>query len=137
VQVGLRGTLWDGHDWDNAIAHGMRVIPMDDYEAMGREAVVAEIKRVVGEGPTYITFDMDGLDPADAPGTAVPEPGGIRMRDALMILRSLTGLDIVGGDVVEISPPHDPTGMTALNAANVMFELLCLVATAFDKSRTR
>ncbi len=130
IQIGLRGSEWDGHDHDFARASGMRVITYDEYEALGRDAVIAEIRRVVGDGPTYVTYDIDGLDPSCAPGTAVPEPGGLSMRDSQVILRALTGLDVVGADVAEISPPHDPTGITAINAANLMFELLCLVAHA-------
>ena len=108
----------------------MRCITYDEYEAIGRANVIAEIMRVVGDGPTYVSFDVDGLDPVYAPGTAVPEPGGLSMRDAQVILRSLTGLNIIGGDVVEVSPPLDPTGLTAVHAANLMFEILCLVAAA-------
>lgn len=130
IQIGLRGSEWDGHDHDFARESGMRVITFDEYEALGREAVIAEIRRVVGDGPTYVTYDIDGLDPSQAPGTAVPEPGGLSMRDSQVILRALTGLDVVGADVCEISPTHDPTGITAINAANLMFELLCLVAHA-------
>ncbi|HEY7029838.1 MAG TPA: agmatinase [Thermomicrobiales bacterium] len=130
VQVGLRGTQWSRNDIAFSLDAGMRCIAYDEYEAIGRANVIAEIKRVVGDGPTYVSFDVDGLDPVYAPGTAVPEPGGLSMRDAQMILRALTGLDIVGGDVVEVSPPLDPTGITAIHAANLMFEILCLVATA-------
>ena len=135
VQVGLRGTLWDGHDFDYAIASGMRCITYDEYEALGREAVIAEIRRVVGDGPAYVTWDVDGLDPVHAPGTAVLEPGGISMRDAQVMLRSLTGLAVRGGDVVEVSPPLDPTGVTVHNAANLMFEILCLVAEDLRRGR--
>lgn len=130
VQIGLRGTLWDGHDFDYAYESGMRVITFDDYEEMGRDAVIEEIRKTVGDGRTYITVDMDGLDPRDAPATAVPEPGGVSMRDLQVIMRSLGGIDAVGADVVEISPPHDPSGITAVNGANVMFELLCVIAPA-------
>jgi guanidinopropionase len=130
VQVGLRGSLWDGHDWDWPREAGMRVISYDEYETLGRGGVLDEIRRVVGDRPTYVTFDIDGLDPSDAPGTAVPEPGGISMRDAQVLLRGLTGLNLVGGDVVEVSPPLDASGLTAINAANLMFEILCVVAAA-------
>jgi guanidinopropionase len=135
VQVGLRGTLWDGHDFDYALEAGMRCITYDEYEALGRDAVIDEIRRVVGDGPAYVTWDVDGLDPVHAPGTAVLEPGGISMRDAQVMLRSLTGLHVVGGDVVEVSPPLDPTGVTVHNAANLMFEILCLVAETVRRGR--
>jgi len=130
IQIGLRGTQWGRDDIAFSLHAGMRCITYDEYEAIGRAAVIEEIRRVVGDGPTYLTFDVDGLDPIYAPGTAVPEPGGLSMRDAQVILRSLTGLNIVGGDVVEVSPPLDPSGLTAVNAANLMFEILCLVAVA-------
>ncbi len=130
VQVGLRGTQWGRDDIAFSLASGMRCITYDEYEAVGRANVIAEIKSVVGDGPTYVSFDVDGLDPIYAPGTAVPEPGGLSMRDAQVVLRSLTGLNIIGGDVVEVSPPLDPSGLTAVHAANLMFEILCLVAEA-------
>jgi guanidinopropionase len=130
VQVGLRGTQWGRDDIAFSLVSGMRCITYDEYEAIGRANVIEEIKRVVGNGPTYVSFDVDGLDPIYAPGTAVPEPGGLSMRDAQVILRSLTGLNIIGGDIVEVSPPLDPSGLTAVHAANLMFEILCLVAAA-------
>ena len=89
---------------------------------MGREAAIAEIRRVVGTGPAYVTYDIDGLDPTQAPGTAVMEPGGFSMRDSQVILRGMTGLNIVGGDVFEVSPPLD-RGITVHNAANLLFEI--------------
>ncbi len=133
VQIGLRGTRYGDDDINYGYGAGIRKIPMDEYEEMGRAAVIAEIKRVVGEGPTYITIDIDGLDPKDAPGTGVPEPGGIMMRDAQMMLRALTGMDIAGADICEVVPSLDPTGITSINAANLMFELTCLVAVARSK----
>lgn len=133
VQIGLRGTRYGDDDINYGYGAGIRMIPMDEYEEMGRAAVIAEIKRVVGAGPTYITIDIDGLDPKDAPGTGVPEPGGIMMRDAQMMLRALTGMDIAGADICEVVPSLDPTGITCINAANLMFELTCLVAVARSK----
>jgi guanidinopropionase len=112
------------------------MITMDEYEQLGRAAVIAEVRRVVGNGPTYISIDVDGLDPTDTPGTGVPEPGGISMRDAQMILRSISGLDIVGGDICEVIPSLDPTGITCINAANLMFEITCLIAVARTKKKT-
>ena len=105
-------------------------------EEMGRAHVINEARRVVGEGPTYITFDIDGLDPIYAIGTGAPEPGGLSMRDAQVMLRGLRGLQLIGGDVCEVSPPLDPTGHTALNAANLLFEILCVVADAVAQRRT-
>jgi guanidinopropionase len=135
IQIGLRGTRYGDDDTDYGKQVGLRMITMDEYEDMGRAEVIEEIKRVVGNGPTYVTIDIDGLDPKDAPGTGVPEPGGIMMRDAQMILRRLTGLDIVGGDICEVVPALDPTGITCINAANLMFELTCLAAVAIDRRR--
>lgn len=128
IQVGIRGTYFSAGDLDFARSHGMRVITMDEFEELGREGVVSEIKRVVGSGETYFTFDVDGLDPTLCPGTGAPEPGGFSMRDVQVILRKLADVNLIGGDVVEVSPPLDPQGHTAVNAANVLFELVCLLA---------
>src|SRR4029434_7892513 len=105
---------------------------MDDDEEMGRAQVIQEARRVVGEGPTYITFDIDGLDPIYAIGTGAPEPGGLSMRDAQVMLRGLRGLQLIGGDVCEVSPPLDPTGHTALNGDTLMFEILCVASDALS-----
>lgn len=134
VQVGLRGTRYGDDDISFGDERGLRMITMDEYEALGRQAVLREIRRVLGAGPAYVTIDIDGLDPTDAPGTGVPEPGGIAMRDAQMILRGLTGTNVVGADICEVVPSLDPAGITCLNAANLMFELTCLVATARAKA---
>jgi guanidinopropionase len=92
--------------------------------------VVAEARRVVGMGPTYLSFDIDSLDPAFAPGTGTPEVGGLTPREAIRMLRGLEGLRILGADVVEVSPPFDPSGNTALVGMTMMFELLCVLAHA-------
>ena len=128
IQIGLRGTRYGDDDILYGKEAGIRMISMDEYEELGRAAVIDEIKRIVGTQPTYITIDVDGLDPKDAPGTGVPEPGGIAMRDMQMILRRLTGLNMIGGDICEVIPSLDPTGITCINAANLMFELTCLAA---------
>ena len=130
LQVGLRGTRYGDDDIVFGDRVGLRMIQMDEYESLGRAAVLAEIKRVLGAGPVYVSIDIDGLDPKDAPGTGVPEPGGISMRDVQMILRGLTGAQVIGGDICEVVPALDPTGITCINAANLMFELTCLVASA-------
>ena len=95
---------------------------------MGVDAVIKEARRIVGDGPTYISFDVDGLDPTFAPGTGTPEIGGYSTFEAQKMLRGLRGLDLVGGDVVEVAPPFDPSGNTALVGATIMFEILCLLA---------
>jgi guanidinopropionase len=137
IQIGLRGTRYGADDLDYAHAAGIRVITIDDFERLGRDQVGVAIREVVGAGPAYLTFDIDGLDPAEAPGTGVPEPGGLSMRDCQVLLRGLTGLEIVGGDVCEVAPPLDPTGITCIAAANLMFEILCLVATTRAARRLR
>ncbi len=128
VQIGLRGTRYSDGDIQYGYDVGMRVITMDDFEEMGRKAVIEETRRVIGDGPAYVTFDIDGLDPVFCPGTGAPEPGGLSMRDAQVMIRGLQGLDLIGGDVCEVAPPLDPAGHTALNGANLMFEILCVVA---------
>ena len=130
VQVGLRGTRYGEDDIQYGYDAGMRIITMDDFDDMGRKQVIAEIRRVVGDEPAFLTFDIDGLDPTCAPGTGVPEPGGLTMRDAQVVLRGLQGVNLIGGDVCEVVPALDPQGMTALNAANLMFEILCILAEA-------
>ena len=97
---------------------------------MGIAAVIAKAREVVGAGPTYVSFDVDSLDPAFAPGTGTPEVGGLMPREALAILRGLAGIDIVGGDVVEVAPQYDATTNTAQAAAQMLFELLAVVALA-------
>ena len=130
IQIGLRGTRYGDDDIRFGLDTGMRIITMDDFDDMGRKAVIAEIRRIVGVRPAFLTFDIDGLDPVFCPGTGVPEPGGLTMRDAQVIIRGLQGIDLVGGDVCEVLPALDPQGMTALNAANLMFEILCVLAGA-------
>lgn len=105
---------------------GMSVIEMPEVEEMGIPAVIGRIREVVGEGPVYISFDVDAIDPTMAPGTGTPVMGGLTPREAMRILQGLGGLRIAGGDVVEVSPPFDPTGMTALVGAQVLFEMLCV-----------
>ena len=128
IQIGIRGgqNLMDGVNF--SLDHGMRVVFMEDFAAMGVDKVIEEARRVVGDGPTYISFDVDGLDPVYAPGTGTPEVGGISTVDAMRLLHGLRGLNLIGGDVVEVSPPFDQTGNTALVGATMMFEILCLIA---------
>ncbi len=132
VQVGLRGSRFTPNDIQYSYDIGFTVITMDDYEEMGRAAVIAKIKQVLGGGPIYISLDIDGLDPTYMPGTGVPEIGGILPRDAQKIIQSLRGEEIVGGDISEVSPCFDPTGITCVTVANLMFEMLCVVAESVD-----
>jgi len=130
IQIGIRGgqNLMDGVNF--SLDHGMRVVFMEEFAKAGVEAIVAEARRVVGDGPTYISFDVDGLDPVYAPGTGTPEVGGLSTIDAQRLLYGLRGLNLIGGDVVEVAPPYDQTGNTALVGATMMFEILCLIADA-------
>jgi guanidinopropionase len=128
IQIGIRGAQNTTEGWDYSAAHGMRVVFMEEFTQLGVAGVLAEARRVVGDGPTYVSFDVDGLDPVYAPGTGTPEIGGITTIEALELLRGLRGLRLVGADVVEVAPPFDPSGNTALVGATLMFELLCLLA---------
>jgi guanidinopropionase len=133
IQIGIRGSIYSADDMAFAEQTGMRVIYMEDFVRLGVEKTIKEARRVAGKGATYISFDVDGLDPVFAPGTGTPEIGGLTTREAQHILRGLQGLDLIGGDVVEVSPPFDPSGNTALVGATVMFEILCLLADAVGR----
>ncbi len=135
IQIGIRGSLTDKDIWKFSHESGMRVVYIEEYFERGVDWVIDEIRRVVGGGPTYVSFDVDGLDPAYAPGTGTPEAGGFSMYEAQKMIRSLQGLHLVGGDVVEVAPPFDPTGNTALNAATIMFEILCVLADSIASRR--
>ncbi len=128
IQIGIRGSLNDLDIWSFSHDSGMRVIYIEEFYELGVQGVIDEAHRVVGAGPAYVSFDVDGLDPVYAPGTGTPEVGGFSTLEAQMMLRGLTGLNLVGGDVVEVSPPFDPSGNTALVGATMMFEILCLLA---------
>jgi guanidinopropionase len=135
IQIGMRGSRFDENDVQFGYDVGYTIITMDEYEEMGRAAVIRRIDSVLGRGPVYISMDIDGLDPAYLPGTGVPEIGGILPRDAQVILRSLRGRDIVGADISEVSPCFDPTGITCLTVANLMFEMLCVIADSIHSRR--
>lgn len=128
IQIGIRGgqNFMDGIEFSKS--HGMRVMFIEEFADLGVDKVIEEARRVVGDGRTYISFDVDGLDPVYAPGTGTPEVGGITTLEAQRLLRGLRGLNLIGGDVVEVAPPYDQTGNTALVGATMMFEILCLVA---------
>ncbi|HWL53047.1 MAG TPA: agmatinase [Chthoniobacteraceae bacterium] len=108
--------------------HGMRFVNMPEVEELGVAGVVALIRKTVGDTPAYLSFDIDALDPTAAPGTGTPVMGGLNMREAMRMIQGLSGLKLAGGDVVEVSPPFDPTGMTALAGAQILFEILCITA---------
>eukprot|EP00898_Chlorokybus_atmophyticus_P001183 jgi/Chlat1/2065/Chrsp17S00162 len=126
IQIGIRGPVGGGTMISKKV--GMRVVYMEEFYEMGPKAVALEALRVVGDGPVYITFDVDALDPAYALGTGSPEDGGMSTLEAQLFLRGLRGLNLVGADFVCTSPAYDPTGNTPRVAANMMFEMLCLLA---------
>lgn len=130
VQLGLRGTRFSPDDIAFGYEAGFTIITFDEYEEMGRAAAIQKINEVLGTGRTYMTIDVDGLDPAFCPGTPVPEIGGITPRDLQVIIRTLQGVDLIGADISEVAPCYDPTGITAITAANLMFELLCVISDA-------
>ncbi len=128
IQIGLRGSRFSPDDIRWGQDAGFTCITFDEYEALGRDAVIRKIQSVLGKGPTYMTIDIDGIDPAWAPGTGVPEIGGLTPRDVQVMIRSLQGMHLVGGDICEVAPCFDPTGITAVTAANLMWEMLCVLA---------
>jgi guanidinopropionase len=128
VQIGIRGSIYEPGEHDWAKARGVRIIYMEEFVERGLPAVMDEAREIVGGLATYVTFDIDSIDPSMAPGTGTPELGGFSTREAQHMIRRLDGLNIVGADVVEVSPPFDVGGMTALAGATIMFELLCVIA---------
>jgi guanidinopropionase len=135
IQIGIRGTTNDPNMWKFSREHGMRVLPMEEFHDRGWQFALEEARRVVGDGPTYLSFDIDSLDPVYAPGTGTPEAGGMTTLEAQRLLRGLTGLNFVGGDLVEVSPPFDVGGLTALHGASILFEILCVLAAARAQAR--
>jgi agmatinase len=128
IQIGIRGSA--EYLWEFSYDAGMTVLHVEEVAAMGIEAVIARAKEVVGAGPVYVSLDVDGIDPAFAPGTGTPEIGGLTPREVQALLRGLAGLYIVGGDVVEVAPQYDSTTNTAQLGAQMLFEILCLTALA-------
>jgi len=125
VQIGIRGS--SEYLWEFSTDSGMTVIHAEEIEQFGLAAVVETARRVVGNGATYLSFDIDSLDPAYAPGTGTPEVGGLTTREAQAILRGLKGINLVGGDVVEVAPQYDATTNTAHAGAQMLFEILSLM----------
>lgn len=125
VQIGIRGSMYDTEDRDFAAANGIRIIPIEEFHARGVEDVMTEAREIVGTAPTYVSYDIDFVDPTFAPGTGTPEIGGPNSYQAIQVVRELQGVNIVGADLVEVSPPFDQTGGTAFLGVTIMFELLC------------
>jgi len=128
VQIGIRGTMYDEEDRDFAKANGIRLILIEEFHARGVEDVMAEAREIAGTGPTYVSYDIDFVDPTFAPGTGTPEVGGPNSFQALQVCRELAGLNIVGADMVEVSPPFDQSGGTAFLGMSIMYEMLCVMA---------
>jgi guanidinopropionase len=128
VQIGIRGSIYHPAELDYARSQGFRVMFIEEVAERGVDAIMDEACAIAGDGPVYVSFDIDSLDPAFAVGTGTPEIGGLTTREAQRMLRRLQPLRIVGADVVEVSPPFDPSGLTALTGATMMFELLCAIA---------
>ncbi len=126
VQIGLRATGYAAEDFDWARERGVRVVAAEDCWYRSLEPLMAEVREQIGrERPVYLSFDIDGLDPSVAPGTGTPEPAGLMASQGNEIIRGLFGLNLIAADLVEVSPPYDTTGNTALLAANLLFEMLC------------
>ena len=125
VQIGLRATGYSADDFDWPREKGFRIVQVEECWHKSLTPLMAEVREQMGTGPVYVSFDIDSLDTAFAPGTGTPEIGGLTVIQGIEILRGCRGLDIVGGDLVEVSPPYDSSGNTALVAANLLYELLC------------
>jgi guanidinopropionase len=126
--IGIRGPAYDREDREFADSVGIRVIPIEEFFARGTEDVMAEAREIAGQGDTYVSYDIDFVDPAYAPGTGTPEIGGPTSWQALQVARGLKGVKVVGADLVEVSPPFDPSGGTAFLGVSLMFEMLCIIA---------
>ncbi|WP_170523417.1 agmatinase [Ruegeria arenilitoris] len=126
-QVGIRGSGYAASDFSEAKGWGFRQFPAWELWQQNLTQIGALIRKEIGKHPVYVTYDIDSLDPAYAPGTGTPEIGGLTTPQALQLIHALGGMNVVGCDLVEVSPPYDPSGNTALTAANLLFELLCIL----------
>lgn len=127
VQIGLRASGYEADDFDWPRSQGVRVVQAEECWYRSLAPLMGEVREQLVDGPVYLTFDIDGLDPAYAPGTGTPEIGGLTVHQGLEIIRGCRGLDLVGGDLVEVAPAYDTSGNTALTAANLLFEMLCVL----------
>ncbi|XP_062575769.1 agmatinase, mitochondrial-like [Saccostrea cucullata] len=127
IQIGLRGSNYSVEDYDWAKSQGFRIVTAQDCWHKSLAPLMKEVHEMMGDKPVYISFDIDGLDPAFAPGTGTPEIGGLTSIQGLEIVRGCRGLNVIGGDLVEVSPPYDMNGTTALTGANLLFEMLCVL----------
>ena len=126
-QIGLRGTGYAAEDFDWGRSQGWTVVQAEELWYRSATPLMEQVRATVGDAPVYLSFDIDSLDPAFAPGTGTVEPGGLSTWQALEIVRGCAGLNLVGCDLVEVSPPYDPSGNTALIAANLLYEMLCVL----------
>jgi len=127
AQIGLRATGYSAEDFDWPRAQGFRVVQAEECWYKSLAPLMAEIRQQLGDGPVHLSFDIDGLDPSSAPGTGTPEIGGLTTIQGIEIIRGCRGLNIVACDMVEVAPPYDPSGNTSLLAANLLFEMLCIL----------
>ena len=135
IQIGIRGAQNSEESWQSSLEAGIRIIFMEEFISLGIGGTLGETKRVTGQGPTYLSFDIDSLDPAFAPGTGTPEIGGLTTIQAQALIRGLAGMNLIGGDLVEVSPPFDPSGNTALVGASILYEIVCILADSIDRRR--
>jgi guanidinobutyrase len=126
-QIGLRATGWSAGEFDWPREQGFRVVEAHEVWYKSLDPLMEEVRGVVADAPVYLTFDIDGLDPSCAPGTGSPEPGGLTLSQGMEAIRGVRGLDLVGADLVEVSPIYDVSGNTSLTAANLLFEMLCVL----------
>jgi agmatinase len=128
LQVGMRGSVYSKNDYDQAKSYGFDLITMADVRDIGISKVMERIHERVGKTRVFVTFDIDAVDPAFAPGTGTPEVGGFTSGEAMSLVRGLNGLNIVGFDIVEVLPEYDPADITALLAANIVYQFISIVA---------
>ncbi len=126
-QIGIRGSGYAASDFTEARGWGFRQFPAWELWQQNLTEIGSQIRKTVGDHPVYISYDIDSLDPSFAPGTGTPEIGGLTTPQALQLIHALAGMNVVGCDLVEVSPPYDPSGNTALTAANLLFEMLCIL----------
>ena len=135
VQVGIRGTAYNFEDIEWGEAQGVRIIRIEEFFDRGIKDIMQEVRDIVGQAPTYCTYDIDFIDPTFAPGTGTPEVGGPNSYQALQVVRELAGLNLIGADLVEVSPPFDMQGGTSWLGVSVMFELMCILSEAIGSRR--
>lgn len=137
IQIGIRGTAYNSEDIEWGEAQGVRIIRIEEFFDRGVKDVMAEARQIVGIHPTYCTFDIDFIDPSYAPGTGTPEIGGPNSFQSQQVVRELSGVNLIGCDLVEVSPPFAPSGGTAWLGVSIMFELMCVLAEAIVARRPR